>query len=403
MNKLLQILNSNLYALSLYARQIAGTIVLFVIARYLSVYDYGVFSSYKAIAGFILILANMGFESYILVSAQNDVKKIRLKIALFMLNALFVLFLTLFCVPFSILESKLIFILVLFRTFLDGTFFSLILPYFQASRKLDIISRINITYAVLLVFITLVSYIFKLSLVKFLLLNILLGFTNFVQCSYYSKIPYFACIKNITKMFDYIDKRILSYMLINICYILYIQTPSLYASTFLQKEQAALYFSAFTIANIIMILIGAQTQKAMPEFIDVKYADANKLIKNECLKVFICTFTIFLFFIIAGKFILKLLYSQDYYINAYLPLLIFCIGNICYGIGKIYVTFIMAKGQTNFIWKMQIEAIIICVTTLLLFHRFGIYAATLAYLLSATHICIRYVIKTKQLLKFHNK
>ena len=188
-------------------------------------------------------------------------------------------------------------------------------------------------------------------------------------------------------------------MLVNICYILYVQTPSLFVSTYLDKEQAALFFSAFTIANIIMLLIGAQTQKAMPEFIDVKYADANKLIKKECLKVFICTFTIFLFFIIAGKFILKLLYSQDYYINAYLPLLILSMGNVCYGIGKIYVTFIMAKGQTNTIWKMQIEAIIICMVTLLLFHKFGIYAATLAYLLSATHIGFRYMLKTKQLLK----
>ena len=403
MNKLLQILNSNLYALSLYARQIAGTFILFLIARYLTVYDYGLFTSYKAIAAFILILANMGFESYILVSAQNDVKKVRLKIVLFMLNAFVIILLTLLCIPFTLLENKLIFVLILLRTFFDGTFFALILPYFQSSRKLTDISKINIVYAICITLIATISYIFKLSLIKFLLLNIFLGLFNFIQCSYYSKIPYWSSLKKISKIFKYIDKKILSYMLINICYILYIQTPSLFVSTYLDKEQAALFFSAYTIANIIMLLIGAQTQKAMPEFIDVKYADANKLIKKECLKVFTCTFTIFLFFIIAGKFILKLLYSQDYYINAYLALLIFSMGNICYGIGKIYVTFIMAKGQTSTIWKMQIEAIIICVVTLLLFHKFGIYAATLAYLLSATHIGIRYVIKTKQLLKQHNK
>ena len=399
MQNFLKLINSNLYALSLYARQIAGTFILFLIARYLTVYDYGLFTSYKAIASFILIFANMGFESYILVSAQNNVNKIRVKIALFLLNALSIIVLTLLAVPFTSLESKLIFILVLIRTFFDGTFFSLILPYFQASRKLLTVSKINLVYAVCITVIAVMSYILKLSLIKFLILNIVLGFINFIQCSYYSKIPYFACLLNIQKIFKYVDKQILSYMLINICYVLYIQTPSLYVSTFIPKEQAALFFSAFTIANIIMILIGAQTQKAMPEFIDVDYKNANKLLKAECLKIFLCTFSIFIFFVFTGKFILKLLYYQDYYVNAYLPLIIFSIGNVCYGIGKIYVTFIMAKAQTSCIWKMQIEAIIICVATLVLFHKLGIYAAAFAYLLSATHIGIRYMHKAKQLIK----
>ena len=47
--KINSIIKNNLYAFSLYARQAAGTLVLFIIARYLSVYDYGVFTSYKAI------------------------------------------------------------------------------------------------------------------------------------------------------------------------------------------------------------------------------------------------------------------------------------------------------------------------------------------------------------------
>ena len=48
---------------------------------------------------------------------------------------------------------------------------------------------------------------------------------------------------------------------------------------------------------------------------------------------------------------------------------------------------------------MQIEAIIISILTLVIFHQYGIYAAAMAYFLSATHIAIRYVIKTKKMLK----
>lgn len=399
MQKIIQIFKNNLYPISLYARQIAGTLILFIIARYLSVYDYGLFTSYKTIATFVLVLANMGFESYILISSQNNIKKIRFKIALFILNALAIILITLFCIPFTLLENKLVFILVLFRTFLDGTFFALILPYFQASRTLKTISKINIIYTCWITFIALLSFFCHLSLIKFLILNILLGLINFIQCSYHSKIPYFTNLNKIFKLFRYVDKRIFSYMLVNICYLLYIQTPSLYVSTFLTKEQAALFFSAFTISNIIMLLIGAQTQKLMPEFIDIEYKNANKLLKKECLKVFLYTFFIFLIFIFSGKLILKILYSNSYYINAYISLLILSLGNVCYGIGKIYITFIMAKGKTNQVWKMQIEAIIVCIITLLLFKQYDIYAATLAYLYSATYIGFRYFTKTKGILK----
>ena len=81
-------LNSQLYAISLYARQIAGTFILFVIAHYLSVYDYGLFSSYKNIAMFALLFANLGYSDYILVSSRANVKEVKLKISLFLFNAI---------------------------------------------------------------------------------------------------------------------------------------------------------------------------------------------------------------------------------------------------------------------------------------------------------------------------
>ena len=80
--KIQSILNNQLYAISLYARQISETLVLFIIARYLSVYDFGLFSSYKNIAIFCFMFANLGFADYILVSSQANVKEVKLKISL---------------------------------------------------------------------------------------------------------------------------------------------------------------------------------------------------------------------------------------------------------------------------------------------------------------------------------
>ena len=124
MQKIIEIFNRHLYPISLYARQVAGTVVLLVIARYLSVYDYGIFSSYKAICGFILTIACLGYNEYILVSSQKNIENVSQKITLFLSNALIILLCAGLISLFFPLELHLIFILVLLRTFFDTTFFA---------------------------------------------------------------------------------------------------------------------------------------------------------------------------------------------------------------------------------------------------------------------------------------
>ena len=119
--------------MSLYARQIAGTAVLLLVTRFLSVHDYGLFRSYGTIAGFCLMFANLEYGNYILVSSNAKVKEVKLKISLFMLHAIVLVCLALITSYLLKIDSYLIFALVLFRTFFDATFFGLMLPYFQAS------------------------------------------------------------------------------------------------------------------------------------------------------------------------------------------------------------------------------------------------------------------------------
>ncbi len=394
-----KILIEQLYPLSLYSRQIAGTFVLLFIARYLSVYDYGLFSSYKTIASFWLLFANIGYNEYILVSSQNIVKEVQLKIGLFIINAIFITLLIAAGSLLSYVESHLIFLLVLLRTFFDSTFFSIVLPYFQSANKFTIISYINIFYSIATIIITIMSYIMNLSLITFLLLSIILGLFNFIQVSYYAKINYLLTIKHIKRLISRLDKTIFAYIGVVLCYYLYTQIPSLYSSSFIKKEEAALYFAAFTISTIISLLINAQVQKMVPEMINNSIEKIKIIMKNNMKFIMSINAIVFLFLLLFGKIILKLLYEKDYYINAYPLLLILTISNISIAIAAIYGTYITASGNQHIKIRMQIEAIIISILTLSLFHKYGIYAAAMAYFLSATHIAIRYVIKTKKMLK----
>lgn len=399
MIKLLKnVLNNQLYAVSLYARQIAGALVLFVIARYLSVYDFGLFSSYKNIAAFWFMFANLGFADYILVSSKANVNEVRLKISLFLSNAVLVAFLIGFGSIFFKFEDHFLFWLVVIRTFFDGTFFGLVLPYFQAAKKFNQIAMINIIYSVCIAIIAIISYAFKLSLVDFLILNIILGFINFVQCSYLTRINYLLVFKYIKRFFKMVDKSIFAYIGVTIAYYLYAQIPALYVSVFIQKEQAALYFSSATIATVIGLLIAAQTQKMIPEMIKGSIDEIKNVIKKNLIFILVVTFGAFLFMVIFGKFLLLLLYGQGYYTNAYPILLILTLGNICVGEAAVYGAYITASGNQKRKIPMQLETTIITFIALFLLHKYGIYGASMSFLLAAIYISYRYTSFTLKIL-----
>lgn len=398
-NFLIKILFNNFYAISLYSRQIAGTLVLFLIARYLTVYDYGLFSSYKNIAIFCLMFANLGFNEYILVSSKAKTKEVRKKISFFMINAFFVLILTFLFSSFFNLENYYLFCLVVFRTFFDVIFFALILPYFQATKKFNIISIINIIYSIGIIIIAIISYLYKLSLVNFLYLNIFLGLINFIQCSSYSKIKYIMVFKHISNYLKMLDKSIFAYAGVTIAYFLYSQIPSLYVSTYLPKEDAALYFAAFTIASIINLFIAALNQKIVPELISINKNNARIILKNNFLLLLKVNIFIFLIFAISGKIILNLFYGQSYYENAYIPLLILTISNIWLAMANVYGAYITATGNQKYKIPNQIVAIFISLIILLFTYKIGIISACIACFFSSLYVAVSYAKFAFKLLK----
>lgn len=399
LNKIKNIILNNFYPISLYARQIAGTLILFIIARYLSVYDFGLFSSYKNIATFCFMFANLEYANYILVSSKANVKEVKLKISLFILNAIFIGLLIILGSTFFHLDSHILFCLVVIRTFFDGTFFALILPYFQATKTFNTIAKINIVYAIYISLIAIFSYIFKLSLYKFLLLNICLGLINFIQCSYFAKINYLLVFNHIKRFCKMIDKSIWAYIGVNIASFLFNQLSSLYVSTCLSKSEAALYFSALTIAAVIGLLIAAQTQKMMPDLINNSIENIKLILKRNLKIMLIITGGLFIFMLLFGKILLLLLYGQNYYTKAYPILLILMFGNICVAEAAVYGAYITASGNQKRKIPMQLEATSLTIIGLIILHRFGIYGAALTFSFAALYISYRYTTFTIKLIK----
>ena len=391
-NRIKNILKDQYYAISLYSRQVCGTIVLFIIAHYLSVYEYGLFTSYKSIAMFCLMFANMEFANYILVSSHAQEKAVRLKVSLFLLNAIFILLLIILFSLICRLEAHLLFILVVIRTFFDVVFFALILPYFQATKKFNAIANINIFYSLGVAIIAIFSYIFKLPLLYFLFLNIILGVINFVQCSFYVKINYFLTIKFLKRFISRLDKSIFGFIGSTITEYMYTQLSSLYVAIFLTKEEAALYFAAYTIASVPNLITVAQTQKMLPELLVNSINKRREILMKNIKRIFIILLFMLIFFVVFGKLILKLLYGQDYYTNTYPILILYLISNIFISNGAVHGVNITARGFQNKKVQMKLETACITLVCLLLLSKYNVYGAVISLLISSIYVSIRYSI-----------
>ncbi len=394
-----KIFETNFYALSLYARQISGNLAIILIARYMAVYDYGLFSSYRSIAIFVLLFANLSFADYILVSSKAKIAEVKLKLSLFLVYALCItLFIALFSLFFNF-ESHLLFILVLLRTFFDVTFFKLVLPYFQASKKFNVIAWINMIYSLCVMIIAGISFALKLSLQSYLIFNVILGVINFIQCSCYTKLNYFLLFNNFKRILKKIDKKIMDFIGITVGTYLYSQIAPLFISTMIEKEQAALYFSSFTIANIVMLLISAQTQKMVPEMIKNTVPNIKTILNKNLKMIMIITNLLFIFMVFFGKIILKLVYGQDYYTNGYCVLLILMISNIALAESSIYGAYIVSSNNVNKVLPILLQTSGITILALLILKDFGIHGAAISFLLASIYLAYKYTTFANTLLK----
>ena len=79
-------------------------------------------------------------------------------------------------------------------------------------------------------------------------------------------------------------------------------------------------------------------------------------------------------------------------------LLLLTIGNICVGEAGVYGAYITASGNQKMKIPMQLEATLVTIMSLFVFHKFNIYGAAISYLLAAAYISYRYTTFTYKLL-----
>lgn len=389
--------SSFFYTVSLFLRRLSSALIVFLLARYITVNEFGLYTSFLNIAGILLLITNFGFNEFLLVKSKNNKKDVHDSIHGFILLSILLFLVIIICSLFFNINNKFFLILILVKVFLENQIGIILLTYFQSINDLKFVSITNILYSILIIFAALISNLLKLNLEIFLIINIFIAFLiAFVQLIII-KVNLLAYLKKFLYFLKTLDKSLIYFGFVMITVALYMQTPSLIVSCFLPKDEVAIYFAAYNISSILLLISVSQLQKILPKLISFNITNIGNLIKSNLISISIINLIIIIIFIAFGKQFLLLIYSDSLYLKSYTILLVLSGSNFFQSINGILATLLTARGFQKQKLIFQIEFIIFgLILAFILINKFGAVGAALTYLLMYVYGIIRYLIFIKK-------
>lgn len=160
------------------------------------------------------------------------------------------------------------------------------------------------------------------------------------------------------------------------------QIDSLLIGRFMGETNVGYYAIAVIIMQGITLLPSAVQAVTTPaiatHYGKSEYSKIKQLIKNTMLKVFVVEFIILIFLAIFGKYIIIILFSEEF-TPAYIPMLILSIGYTVYAPWLAVGTVFASIGKVNLSFKINgFCAILNTTLNLLMIPKFGLTGAAIA-------------------------
>lgn len=388
------------YTLSVLLRRGSNFILNIMIARVLTVQEFGEFSQLTIIAIYLLLVTEFGYNEYILVKAKknNNLK--------FLLSNFFIISIITFIILSLILgifhQSEFIY-LILLKVYLDSYLNKLILTYYQYENKFNIYSKLTIFYSLSLLSLSYYLYLNHLSLYcTLIIINILLLLMTIALVKK-SNIE-FRMI-NLGKIKEYINKEFTYFALSSITIPIYMQMPLFIMIFFVSKENIAVFYLAYVISSVMLLLSVSVNQQFLPKFIHNKKVDFFIQIKIPILLLVGLNFFIFLIFLFFGEFIIINILNKSEYMNANQYILLLMLSNLFQSVSGIIALYLVVNNLMKKKLNIHIELIFISlVLSIILIYIYGILGVALSYIILYIYTFIRYtsiVVKIKNLEKLN--
>lgn len=160
------------------------------------------------------------------------------------------------------------------------------------------------------------------------------------------------------------------------------QVGSLLIGRFMSETDVGYYATAVIIMQGITLLpsaVQAVTTPAIAKYYGKKeYSNIKKLVKNTMIKIFIVEFLFLIFLTMFGKYIIIILFSEEF-APTYVPMLVLSIGYLIYAPWVSVGTIFASIGKVNLSFKLNgFCAILNTILNLLLIPKFGLIGAASA-------------------------
>lgn len=366
-----------------------------LLARSITTFEFGMYSSIINILSLLLIITNFGFSEFILVNS-NTLEKLKdnsskliqysasLAVSLIIIGGLFYI------------EYFFLFVLLGLKIFIEGTFMQVLLSVYQVRNDINKIAYINILVSILTTLAIIISYILKFDIygiiISATLVNLIFVALNFRYIKPKFKLFYFNQSVIISSF-----KELKYYGVSMITVPFYMFTPGFVGAIILSKTDLSIYQVAFSISSLLIVVLTSYIQTVLPRFISISneknIRKFKELLNSTILRVLIFNILVLITFYFSGKYLLNLVYNDSFYVQSYPYLLILISANMLQAIAGVLGIFFTVNKLQREKYNIQIEFIILSwILSLTLTHFFSILGLACSFIILYGYVLFRYYI-----------
>lgn len=383
-----------MFTISNLFRRGANYLFTILLARSISVLDFGSYSVYVNIFGAVLLITNFGFSEYLLVNSKEEEQKNK-NLHSFILASLFLFSAILLSLLIFKTDDKYLAVLVLFKMFFETSIYNILLSYHQVEKKLIVMTATNLALGFSVILLSLLFY-FKGASIQTYLFYITLSY-SIILISILIKIKF--KVISLKHALSYLTNKApeLKYYGVSMITVpIYMMAPTVIGTIILPNKEIAQYQIAFSVANILLLISVSLLQEGYTTFLSHQNNPQAlvRSLKHRGTKIVSINLFLLILFIVFGESFLLLVYKKEAYLSAYYPLVLLLIANLIFMIASIAAVLMVVLKLQKEKAKYHLEFIIISAILGTLFtYNFGIIGLAVSYILLYSYSAFRYLIK----------
>lgn len=380
------------YTISILSKRILNFLLNIFIARLVSIQDFGEYSQFIIFSTYLLLITEFGYNEYMLVKSKKN-NNLDFLIPNFLVISIF----TFISIGLLLLiyDSSILLFLVFLKVYMDVFLTKLLFTYYQYNQKFKTVANINLLYCIFVLLLIISLQYSELTIENILILLNIFIFINISLFIFKSKIDFKKI--DIRKNFSLLDKDILYYGFSSITIPLYMQMPLFIMTFFIQKDQIAIFYLAYTISTVMLLISVSINQQYLPKVIHNKEKSFFNIIKFPIILLVAFNISAYIFFYYFGVDSIKYILNKPEYIKSNEFILWLIISNSIQSISGLLAIYLISKGLMRKKLFLHIEIILLALLlSLILIPKYSVYGVIISYILIYFYSNIRYIFIIKK-------